>query len=305
MTTTAPEAPTRHTRILATGTRREWDDDDKDKASARIRTRFVASTDAPDRMGDIVDQSWRLDSYKDNPVILWAHRYDLPPVGKAVSVEVTEAGLEMEVEWDTGSEAGAQVARQFEEGFLSAGSVGFAPRVQLRRDQLDEDDPRKAASGYVFLDNELLEFSAVPVPANAQALAAKGLPAPSHMDGPTLEGWIEGSVRHMLDEGGDVEDDDKTGAAEALIDAVAKRYGLPPHEVLAMEAADVVKLLDKPKPDPAPRATLRDGILALLDDDEEIRRAIGKVAEARVWGVPDEDDEPDEGETLEEWLGRR
>lgn len=163
------------------------------EGSGEGRTRFVASTAAPDRMGDIIDQrSWLLDAYRQNPVILWAHDASIPPIGRAVSVEVRGEQLEIEVEWDRGHELGANVARQFAEGFLHAGSVGFRPHRATPRSQLGKDDPRRTEGGYglLFEDNELLEFSAVPVPANAQALAQRGLPVPPEVAS-LREGLIE------------------------------------------------------------------------------------------------------------------
>lgn len=176
---------------------------EKADGDRRVRTRFVASTATPDRMGDVVDQdSWDLGNYKQNPVILWAHDYSLPPVGRAVFCEVVEGQLEIEVEWDTGSELGATVARQFKEGFLSAGSVGFRPSSAVPRASLPEEDPRHGQYGYVFYGCELLEFSAVPVPANAEALAAKGLPTPnpSNANPFAQQWWVRRYVRRVVAE---------------------------------------------------------------------------------------------------------
>lgn len=161
-------------RITLPAVTRQLDD-------GRTVTTFVASTATPDRMGDVVDQaSWKLEAYRSNPVILWAHDYSQPPVGRAVRAEVVHheggARLEIDVEWDEGGAAGSEVARQYREGFLSAGSVGFAPGLSIQRNVLPADDPRYSAEyGRVYLDNELLEFSAVPVPANPEALAARTL----------------------------------------------------------------------------------------------------------------------------------
>ncbi len=138
------------------------------------RTRVIASTDGADRYDDVVDQgSWKLDRYRANPVILWSHDRSQPPVGKCVAVAIVENKLVMDIEWDESSELGAQVARQFREGFLSAVSVGFRPGRVIGRSQLPKDDPRYKENGYgvVYYDNELLETSAVTVPANADALA--------------------------------------------------------------------------------------------------------------------------------------
>ena len=148
-------------------------------SATQERTLVVASTATPDRYQDIVDQStWKLDNFRANPVIPWGHDYSLPPVGRAVSVEMREGALVAEIEWDTGEHnpLGRLVADQFAAGFLNAVSVGFRPGRAIQRGQLPAEDPRFGASGMVFYDNELLEISAVTIPANAEALAAKGLP---------------------------------------------------------------------------------------------------------------------------------
>ena len=156
---------------------------------------FVASTAAPDRAGDIVEQDWELAQFASNPVILWAHRYDLPPVGKG-AVEVRDGVLYVRVSWDTASESGAEVMRQVKQGYLSAVSVGFRPGETVSRRMLEDGDPRKGADGYVYRRNQLLEVSVVPVPANAQATVVsrsvidpaqmvecvrRGLPAPGEV----------------------------------------------------------------------------------------------------------------------------
>lgn len=128
--------------------------------------RVLASTNAVDRQGDIVDQGgWELKNFLLNPVILWAHKYDELPVGKATNVKVTSAGLELDFEFaPVEANAKAEEVRNcFEQGFLNAVSVGFIP---------------KERSGNTITKAELLEVSIVPVPANQEALRlamSKGL----------------------------------------------------------------------------------------------------------------------------------
>lgn len=128
--------------------------------------RVLASTNAVDRQGDVVDQNgWELDNFLKNPVILWAHRYDELPVGKAVSIGKGVGGLELEFEFASaeGNPKAQQVKTLFEEGFLNAVSVGFIP---------------KERNGNIITRSELLEVSVVPVPANQEALRlamSKGL----------------------------------------------------------------------------------------------------------------------------------
>ena len=48
---------------------------------------FVLSTDDVDRHGDVISaDGWVLDSYRENPVLLWAHDYMKPAIGRAAKV---------------------------------------------------------------------------------------------------------------------------------------------------------------------------------------------------------------------------
>lgn len=131
---------------------------------------IVGSTAAIDRYGEIVDQNtWQLDNYKKNAVILWAHNLtfgeDRPPIGKALDVRVQDGALHFDIQFDLSDEFAADIFRKYKEGFLNAFSVGFIPHRIERVD--DQNQPQLRA---VLKDNELLELSCVPVPANAEAL---------------------------------------------------------------------------------------------------------------------------------------
>lgn len=144
------------------------------KGTKENTTVVTASTGAVDRDGDVLDQaSWELDNFRANSVVPWNHDYTIPPVGKATNVEVQDGALTATIEWDTGTELGATVARQFAEGFLGAVSVGFIPHDRTPRKSLPEDDADHGERGNKLGKLELLEISAVVVPANPQALAAK------------------------------------------------------------------------------------------------------------------------------------
>ena len=50
---------------------------------------FRASIESEDRAGDVIKaEGWELDNYRQNPVVLWAHRHDLLPIGKSVDIWV-------------------------------------------------------------------------------------------------------------------------------------------------------------------------------------------------------------------------
>ncbi len=137
----------------------------------------VASTPDPDRMDDVVAPSWKLDDFRRSPVIMHAHDYEGPVVGKAVEIDLVGDTLMMRVQFDEheSNPLGQRLANQYREGFMSAFSVGFAPGKVTPRSQLPKDHPaysEKSAGSYMT-ENSLLEVSAVAIPANPQALAVR------------------------------------------------------------------------------------------------------------------------------------
>jgi HK97 family phage prohead protease len=133
---------------------------------------FVASSGALDRYGEIIEpEGWRLEAYRKNPVFQNAHRYGdvLFTLGKALITEVREIGgqrvLFQRIEFATEVNPVARIAHGlYRGGFLNAVSVGFIP---LRW----EDGKEGAGYSRRYLESELLEVSAVAVPANSEALA--------------------------------------------------------------------------------------------------------------------------------------
>ena len=135
----------------------------------RLVKRVILTTPTLDRQGDIVVPTGvSLKWFKKNPVVLWAHRYDQPPVG-AVDVDalkVTDKGIEADVVFDAGSAVGREVYGLYDRGVMRAWSIGFVPLKW----QLIEDPDTNRVKGYRIEEWELLELSAVPVPANPEAL---------------------------------------------------------------------------------------------------------------------------------------
>jgi len=127
---------------------------------------FVISTDDVDRHGDvIVSEGWALDAYQRNPVFLWAHDYLRPVIGKAVLVWKERHGLLARMEFAP-TDFAQEVASLYRGGYQRGVSVGFKPiRYEERR-----NEQTGAFQGIRFLEQELLEVSAVPVPANRSAL---------------------------------------------------------------------------------------------------------------------------------------
>lgn len=129
---------------------------------------FMISTSAIDRDGDTIDpKGWDLTAFKENPVVLWAHDYSQPPIGRAINIAATEHGLRADVEFTPkGMHPFADmVYDMIQAGFLNATSVGFRGKGEKAQNR---------ERGYDFTSQELLEFSIVPVPSNPEALALRG-----------------------------------------------------------------------------------------------------------------------------------
>jgi len=125
---------------------------------------FVISTASIDREGDIINpDGWDLENYKQNPVVLWAHDYWTPPIGKALDVSIKDGALVATDRFtpEDINPFGAMIYRMIKGGYLKATSVGFKPIEWTFNEE---------HRGYDFLRAELLEHSVVPVPANPEAL---------------------------------------------------------------------------------------------------------------------------------------
>lgn len=139
---------------------------------------WVFSDEKPDRAGDIILQNgWKLENYKRNPVILWGHAggFDSEadiPIGRAENVRVEGAKLVGDIVFAVGeSDRAARIYRLAAAGYVKAGSVGFRPlKVNQIADEAERSKLGLGRYGVVFEKQELLEFSLCAVPCNAGAL---------------------------------------------------------------------------------------------------------------------------------------
>jgi HK97 family phage prohead protease len=132
---------------------------------------FVSSTESIDRYGDSIKVSgWKLDNYRRNPIFLWAHDHKSPPIGKTLDVHVEQSpvpALVQKVEFASYPFAD-QIFQLFKGRFLNSCSVGFIP-LEKPTPILDEEG--RSTGGYAFTSQELLELSAVPIPANPDCVS--------------------------------------------------------------------------------------------------------------------------------------
>lgn len=146
--------------------RASFDTEIKADGDSRTLT-FTISTASVDRMGDtIAVDGWKLDTFRKNPVVLFAHDAQSLPVAKATKVWIEQGKLMAAAEFTPPGMArfNDTVFDMLKGGFLNATSVGFSPLKYAFT-----DDPQRRF-GIDFMEQELLEFSVVPVPANAEAL---------------------------------------------------------------------------------------------------------------------------------------
>ncbi len=122
-----------------------------------------------DRHGERFEKgAWDLENFKKNPVVLWAHDSRSLPIGKAVEIVEDEKGLLAKTVFNMEDSFAAKVFQLFKDGFLNSFSVGFIPKEFKYEDREGQKE-----KGFVITGSELLEYSAVSIPANPGAQVSK------------------------------------------------------------------------------------------------------------------------------------
>ncbi len=196
---------------------------------------FTISTGGRDRDGDIIEQSgWSLTEYQKNPVVLWAHDGRQPPIARAESVAVEGGRLISVARFAKREEYefADTVFRLYTGGFLNATSVGFEPQ---ELELIEGEEPGDI--GFRFLRQKLLEYSAVPIPSNPEALVVA---RSAGIDVGPCEKWIE----ELLDE-------HKGGSVESLLNRcyIALKGRLHPVMQGEIAARNIAKLSEKSQPE--------------------------------------------------------
>jgi HK97 family phage prohead protease len=130
---------------------------------------WTFSTFDLDRFSERIDPAgWDYKRYMDNPVIEWAHRYDIPAIGRAEGLHADDKGLHGLVIFN-GKDYdpfGWGIGQRVKAGVIRAGSVGF----RVIEIELPDKETAKDGTTLIFRKQELLEFSICNVPANPFAL---------------------------------------------------------------------------------------------------------------------------------------
>ena len=147
----------------------------------------IASTENKDRVGDIVKaDGWDLKNFKKNPVLLFAHKYNEAPIGLAKNIKIEKNQLVFEPIFHDITQLAREVKAMFlaDPPIMRAFSVGFLPK------KFNDEDY------HIIEEQELLEISAVPVPANAEALSltAKSINEEEEKE---IGQWVEKEIKEV------------------------------------------------------------------------------------------------------------
>lgn len=135
--------------------------DEKDEGKLGL---CVISSGTIDRDGDVLDPNgWLFNNFRKNPLLLWSHNASSgekrPAIGRIEDVEVRNGQVYFTPVFDMKDPFAKEIYRKYKDNFLNAFSVGFLPL-----------EWEETETGYHFKKQEALEFSAVNVPANPEAL---------------------------------------------------------------------------------------------------------------------------------------
>jgi hypothetical protein len=136
---------------------------------------IVGSDETTDRDGDVLTvKGWELDNFLKNPVFLYAHNYSSVPIGSALKVIKKRDPVRLEFVEKFPTEGlypfADMIFELFNEKILNASSVGFIPKKWEPLQNKDEADMETFNRGRRYVQQELLELSACPVPSNPNAL---------------------------------------------------------------------------------------------------------------------------------------
>ncbi len=135
------------------------------------RVTAVISTGDVARDGAIIESAgWDFDNYNKNPVVLWMHDDGAMPFARTVDLMATDKELIARAEFDMEDPLGAIAFRKISNGFVNSTSVRWLPKKTEVRTEGEGDDKHDIL---VFLEQELLEWSFVTIPADPSALIVR------------------------------------------------------------------------------------------------------------------------------------
>lgn len=136
----------------------------------------LVSVETTDREGEVVlSKGLNTELFVRNPIVCWAHKYDIPPVGKCDWIKKISRAWKAKTTYSDSSELSRTVWKLTQEGILKGFSIGFLP-TKIRSPTQSELAQWKNCER-VIESGVLLEYSVAPIPVCQDALVeavAKG-----------------------------------------------------------------------------------------------------------------------------------
>lgn len=216
------------------------------RKSADGADEIVISTPNYDRGNDrVYPMGALLENYQKNPVVMWLHDYSGKtasggiPIAKCPYLKVTEngiiAGPPQFLEGDPFAE---RVKNAWQQGYIKTASIGFNP-VEY------EENER---GGYDYKTWEMLEWSLVPIPMNAEACkVAKSAGFIDLIEHKTSQQEIKDELDYVLNIVSEWDlNADNQKIARKLYTELIKRFAVDDTTVKDTEAYEaLIKILEK------------------------------------------------------------
>lgn len=142
--------------------------DDDERSSKELIT-----VETKDRDGEILlTKGVVLEHYQSNPLVLFAHNYHAPPIGRNAWIKRDNKAKGLLAKTIYAATAFAEEIWQLVKGgFLPGRSMGFIPlEVHAPTEAEIKENPERKGAERIYDKWELLEYSVVPIPSNRQAL---------------------------------------------------------------------------------------------------------------------------------------
>lgn len=138
----------------------------------------IATDETIDRHGEVLPiDSWDFKNFKKNPVLMFNHDYWLPPVGVVKNIKLDGKRVTFEPQFHEITQLAREVKQMYDEGIMNSFSVGFIP-----------NQPKKEGQKVML---ELLEISAVSIPANPNARVSEKSLLASDDEKAQLKNWLK------------------------------------------------------------------------------------------------------------------
>jgi HK97 family phage prohead protease len=230
--------------------------------NGEFRMSFVISTTTEDSHGTIIEQDWKLDRYRVNPIVLFMHGSsggyfgeDPPvservPIARSENIFCTSDKTKLEIVFPAeGRDANSDtVRRAVEDGRLNATSVGFRPGKVT-----EETDNDTGKTRYRLSKCELFEVSIVDIPSNPDCVAERAM-LRSFLDAPITPAAAPGSAAPQPQEAATAAPNTRSAENSMSLEILLRTLGLTSKDADVNAGIDAVHALNQKVADADKRA---------------------------------------------------